>query len=326
MNGNIFMNRINEKKILVIGDVMLDHYQYGSCERISPEAPVPIVDLFKEEYLLGGAANVANNLVSLGVNVILCGIVGIDNTGNILGSLLDKKKIDNLLCTSFNRKTTVKSRIMSGAHQLLRIDSEVRHKISAEEEESIIKNVRSIVHQISLILISDYNKGLLTERLISQIIEIAKLNNILVMVDPKAPPFLKYKGANIIKPNKKEAHLETGVEIVDYDTLDAACKKIQFQSGIDTIIVTLSEDGVGLYENKKLTIVPTKAKKVFDVTGAGDTFLAAFALCIINGQEVKYACEYANFASAVVVGKIGSATTNIHEIDTIISNDKYEFI
>ena len=137
MTGNIFMSRMNGKSVLVVGDVMLDHYQYGLCERISPEAPVPVVDLFKEEYLLGGAANVANNLISLGAGVILCGIKGIDSAGSILDKLLVQKKIDNLLHSSQDRKTTVKSRIMSGAHQLLRVDNEVRYKISTEEEEII---------------------------------------------------------------------------------------------------------------------------------------------------------------------------------------------
>ncbi len=315
---------ISKNKTLVIGDVMLDHYLYCTCERISPEAPVPIANLNKEELILGGAANVANNLINLGVDVILCGIIGKDSYGLELINELKKNNIENLLYQCVNRKTTIKSRVISNGQQQLRIDREDKFSISETEENQIIEKLKSKITQCNCIVISDYNKGLLTDGLLRKIFFEAKGLNIRVFVDPKIPPFNKYNGADIIKPNKKEAYLETGIELVDEVSIKNACIKLFEQTGINKIVITLSEDGVAVFENHKLRFIPTKAKKIFDVTGAGDTFLAALSFKYMEHKNLFQASEYANYAAACVVSKVGSATTSLKEIDKIIKQENNE--
>lgn len=311
-----------KSKILVMGDVILDHYINGSCNRISPEAPVPVIELQDESWVLGGAANVANNLIDLGSEVYLCSIIGDDKNGDLLIELLDQKGIQKQLIKSDLRKTSIKTRVVSGAHHLVRIDSEDKNKISSEDEDKILDMILSIIDNCNCILLSDYNKGLLTDRLIKEVIEIAKTRNIKVLVDPKNPPFSKYSGADLIKPNKKEAFLETGINICDAQSLNDACRSIYSKYPFQTIIITLSEDGVAIFQNQELKIIPTKAKEIFDVTGAGDTFLAALAFGINIGYDIYTACEFANNASAIVISKHGCSTTNFNEIENLIRNNK----
>jgi rfaE bifunctional protein kinase chain/domain len=309
-------------KILVIGDVMLDHYVHGICNRISPEAPVPIVSLNHEQWLLGGAANVANNLIHLDLNVILCGVVGNDENAVIIEKILKDKKIRSALIYSRDRKTTVKTRILSDGQQLLRVDREDIFFISESEEKIIIKKINSLLGQCDYILISDYNKGFLTKNFLEQIMLLAEHFKIPVIVDPKSPPFIKYSGAQIIKPNKKEAFLESGIELVDKFSIEKACKIISQNTGIPIVIITLSEDGVALYYNGSFEILPTRALEICDVTGAGDTFLAALTYKLINSKNIKDACEFANYAAGIVVAKNGAATTSVNEIEKLIINFK----
>jgi D-beta-D-heptose 7-phosphate kinase/D-beta-D-heptose 1-phosphate adenosyltransferase len=300
------MNNV-KPSILVIGDIILDHYLSGTTSRISPEAPVPIVDCDNEKWVLGGAANVANNLAAIGAEVSLAGIVGDDQNGILVKNIMSSKNINDLTAISKNRKTTTKSRIISSNHQLLRIDKEDRHFISDKEEREILD-----------IIISDYNKGSLTSTLIKKIIESSKQNNIKVLVDPKTPPFSKYSGAYLIKPNRKEALLETGIDIVDERTLSMAAKKIHDATLCEVVVITLSEGGVGLYEKKTSKIIPTKAKEIFDVTGAGDTFIAVLAFAIANGKTIAESCELSNYASSIVVGKHGCVTIEYNEIESML--------
>jgi len=305
---------ILKNKTLVIGDVMLDHYLYCTCERISPEAPVPIANLHKEELILGGAANVANNLINLGVDVILCGIIGKDSYGLELINELKKNNIENLLYQCVNRKTTIKSRVISNGQQQLRIDREDKFSISETEENQIIEKLKSKIIQCNSIIISDYNKGLLTDGLLRKIFFEAKGLNIPVFVDPKIPPFNKYNGADIIKPNKKEAYLETGIELVDEVSIKNACIKLFEQTGINKIVITLSEDGVAVFEDHKLKFIPTKAKKIFDVTGAGDTFLAALAVQYLFTNSAEKAIIFANVAAGITVQHRGNYAPSYDEI------------
>jgi len=308
----------NNLGILVIGDIILDHYLSGITNRISPEAPIPIVECTSEKWVLGGAANVANNLISLGAYVGLIGILGEDENSRIVKQLIHSKNICDLTTISKNRKTTFKSRITSSNHQLLRIDKEDRHNISNEEEVEILKNITTNIRNYKTIIISDYNKGLLTNNLIKEIIDISKKNNIKVLVDPKSPPFSKYHGAFIIKPNKKEAYLETGINIVDENTFFEAANQIKQITSTEAVVITLSEEGVGLYDNKMNKILPTKAKDIFDVTGAGDTFIATLAYSLTIGKSIIESCEIANYASGVVVGKYGCVAIEIKDIEKII--------
>lgn len=313
-----------EKSILVIGDVMLDHYIYGNCERISPEAPVQIVDFGSEKWVLGGAANVANNLVALGESVTLCGIVGNNDKKDLFDQLLNEKGINNLLIYSNSRKSTIKSRIISNGHQLLRIDNEEKKNISDEDADSIFDKIKGLINSFKLILFSDYNKGLLTEQLTKKIINIANEFEIISIVDQKNPPFSKFIGVTYVKPNKKEAQLATGIEIVDQISLMKACDRIQQETLSKAVIVTLSDEGVGVFKSGELTMIPTRAKEVYDVTGAGDTFLAGLAFKLVDKCALNDACEFANYASAVVVGKQGCATTDLVEINLLIKKEENE--
>ena len=308
---------LKNKKTLVIGDVMLDHYMYCNCDRISPEAPVPVASLYNEESILGGAANVANNLVKLGIDVILCGIIGKDIYGLELCNELKKNKIEDLLFQCDNRKTTIKSRVVSSGQHLLRIDREDKCLINEIEEDIIVEKIKVKISECNCVIVSDYNKGLLTDSLLSKIFSLTKQNKLPVFVDPKSPPFIKYSGADIIKPNRKEAQIETGVDLVDNISIKDACSKLFEKTGIKKIVITLSEDGVAVFENNNLTIIPTKAKEIFDVTGAGDTFIAALSYSIMQNKNLVEACEFANYAAACVISKMGSSTTTINEIQKV---------
>lgn len=305
-------------EILVVGDIILDHYLSGITNRISPEAPVPIVECKEETWVLGGAANVANNLIAIRAKVTLAGIVGDDEYGVLVKNLVKSKGINDLICTSKNRKTTTKTRIISCNHQLLRIDKEDNYPILKTEESELFNNISLNIRNYDSIIISDYNKGLLTNMLIKKIIELSKKNNIKVIIDPKEPPFIKYSGAYLIKPNKIEALFETGVNIVDENTFSLAAKQIQETTSCEVVVITLSEYGVGLYNQNFNKILPTKAKDIFDVTGAGDTFIAVLVYAITKGKSVIESCEIANYASGIVIGKHGCVAIEYKEIKSML--------
>lgn len=313
---------MNNSKVLVIGDLILDRYLYGTCDRISPEAPVPIVNLENEKLLLGGAANVANNLQALGVNVLLCGLVGDDNYGKEFQNLVESKNINNILISIKNRKTTVKTRIVSNSHQLLRLDSETNNNINEDTESLVIKQIFNLIPDCSILLISDYNKGFLTNKVLSEIISFSKKINVKVIVDPKTPPFSKYFGADIIKPNRKEALSETGLNIIDFETFKLASKKIQENTGIPVVIITLSEDGVGVAENKTCLLLATKAKEINDITGAGDTFVAVLTFGLLMNETLQYSSELANYASSIVISKQGCEVVDKSELFNYINKHK----
>lgn len=305
-------------EILVVGDIILDHYLSGSTNRISPEAPVPIVECNEEKWVLGGAANVANNLVAIRAKVTLAGIVGDDDNGVLVKSLVKSKSIRDLICISKNRKTTTKTRIISSNHQLLRIDKEDKYPILEIEETELYNKISLNIGNFDCIIISDYSKGLLTDTLIRKIIELSNQNNIKVLVDPKTPPFIKYSGAYLIKPNKKEAMLETGVNIVDDNTFSIAANQIQSTTSCEVVVITLSEDGVGIYNKNINKVLPTKAKEIFDVTGAGDTFIATLSFAIVKGKSIVESCQIANYASGIVIGKHGCVAIDYEEFESII--------
>ena len=315
--GNFIMSK-STPEILVVGDIILDHYLYGTTNRISPEAPVPIVECNEEKWVLGGAANVANNLVAIRAKVTLAGIVGDDDNGILVKTLVKSKGINDLICISKNRKTTTKTRIISSNHQLLRIDKEDKYPILNIEASEIFNKISLNIGSFDCIIISDYSKGLLTDILIKKIIELSNQNNIKVLVDPKMPPFIKYSGAYLIKPNKKEAMIETGVNIVDDNTFSIAAHQIQTTTSCEVVVITLSEDGVGIYNKNINKVLPTKAKEIFDVTGAGDTFIATLSFAIAKGKSIIESCEIANYASGIVIGKHGCVPVEYKEIESIL--------
>jgi rfaE bifunctional protein kinase chain/domain len=307
--------------ILVVGDLMIDHYIYGNCDRISPEAPIPVVEITSEHHTLGGAGNVLKNLKALGCNTSIVSVIGDDENAELVNSLLQKDGIvtDGLIKDS-SRCTTIKSRVLAVRHQLIRLDREVLTPVRNEIEEAIFKSFSNIVSDFDIVLISDYNKGLLTDKLLADIINKCREVGVQTLVDPKGLDFAKYENATLIKPNRKEAGLATGIVIKDEETLKQACEKMRQITKCDNIVVTLSEDGTALYNQNKLTIIPTKAMDVIDVTGAGDTVLASLGLAIASGRSIYDACVFANQAAAIVVSKVGSATATIDEINARFFN------
>ena len=309
------MIKLNKKpNILVIGDLMIDHYLWGSCDRISPEAPVQVVNVKKESSVLGGAGNVINNLVTLGSVVDVISVIGNDSVANELKSLLEKIDVptSNLVVEN-NRKTSKKSRLIASQQQVLRYDMESIDDINENSHKQIIQTLEKNIDKYSSIILSDYGKGVLTTNLTKEIIKIANKNNIKVLVDPKGKDYSKYKGSYTLTPNKKEAMEATNIDIKDESSLIEALKSLKTQCELEVSLITLSEQGIAIFDDE-LTIKPTVAREVYDVTGAGDTVIASIAFALGNDLDIKDDIYFANLAAGVVVGKIGSATTTLDEI------------
>ena len=309
------MIKLDKKpNILVIGDLMIDHYLWGSCDRISPEAPVQVVNVKKESSVLGGAGNVINNLVTLGSVVDVISVIGNDSVANELKSLLEKIDVptSNLVVEN-NRKTSKKSRLIASQQQVLRYDMESIDDINENSHKQIIQTLEKNIDKYSSIILSDYGKGVLTTNLTKEIIKIANKNSIKVLVDPKGKDYSKYKGSYTLTPNKKEAMEATNIYIKDESSLIEALKSLKTQCSLEVSLITLSEQGIAIFDDQ-LTIKPTVAREVYDVTGAGDTVIASIAFALGNNLDIKDAIYFANLAAGVVVGKIGSATTTLDEI------------
>ncbi len=310
------MDTIKKPKILVIGDLMIDHYLWGSTNRISPEAPVQVVDVEKETSVLGGAGNVVNNLVSLGVDVMVISVVGEDAVLAELTKMLEDINVRHHLISDTNRKTTKKSRIIASAQQIIRYDQESKEDISNDSIALISKALLNTIEQFDVVLVSDYGKGVITDSLMSKIIFCASATSIKVLVDPKGNNYSKYIGSYLLTPNKKEAEHATKINITDDASLKDALKKLQNTASLVVPMITLSEDGIAILdENDKVLRKPTVAREVYDVTGAGDTVLASLGYCLAKGENIVDAMEFANLAAGVVVGKIGSATATLEEIE-----------
>lgn len=304
--------------ILVIGDLMVDHYIWGECNRISPEAPVQVVNVKKETTNLGGSLNVINNLVSLGATVYAGGVIGNDALGKLILERLKELNVNaGAIVKEDNRPTTQKSRVLAANHQVIRVDREDTSPVNENSQHSIIDFVKKNIATFDIILLSDYAKGVLTPLICQEIIKVANENNCKVLIDPKGADFSKYQGAHLITPNKKETTLATGIELKDDHAIEKAGKLLKEKIGLDKVVLTLSEKGIALYENE-LQIFPTAAREVYDVTGAGDTVLAALGYSISTGSTISEACRFANAAAAVVIGKVGSATATHEEIASFL--------
>ena len=302
--------------ILVIGDLMIDHYVWGDATRLSPEAPVPIVNVKNESTTLGGAANVAQNLVALGASVTLGGIVGEDAFAAQLKEIMAQEGLTTAaIVTDKHRPTTVKTRVLAGSHQLVRVDREVTDALSAELEEELLNKLSHSINGADIVLFSDYGKGLFSAEFTHRLIKLAKSKYKKVIVDPKGLDYAKYKGAFIIKPNRKELAeaAKTGA-VKTVEDLQRAAKVIFKQTEAEYLVVTLSEEGMVIVDEIGYQLLPVKATAVFDVTGAGDTVLATMAYFIASGLNIEEACELANHAAAIVIRSVGSATTTIEEI------------
>ena len=301
-------------KLLVIGDLMIDHYLWGSCERISPEAPVQVVNVKSESTVLGGAGNVINNLCALGAQVDVISVVGGCEISDELKALLTNIQVSTqYLITQKDRITSKKSRIIAAQQQVVRYDRESTDEISSESQKQILASFKSIINNYDGVLLSDYGKGVLTFELTQAIITLANKNGKKVLIDPKGLDYSRYKGAYLLTPNKKEASEATNINIVDDSSLARAITQLKDECDLDVSLITLSENGVAIYDND-LRTHPTVAREVFDVTGAGDTVLASLGFALACNIDIDEAIKFSNLAAGVVVGKIGSATATLNEI------------
>jgi len=301
-------------RLLVIGDLMVDQYLWGSCDRISPEAPVQVINVDRESKILGGAGNVVNNLKKLGAQVDIISVVGnCEVSSELIKLLADIKVHTKYLITQKNHISSKKTRIIASQQQVVRYDRESSDDIDVESQNTIIETFNKIVNNYEAILLSDYGKGVLTNQLTQSLIYIAKKSNKKVLVDPKGIDYLKYKGAYLLTPNKKEASIATKINIIDDASLTDAILELKSMCDLDISLITLSEHGIAIYDDE-LRTHPTIAKEVFDVTGAGDTVLASLGFALACGYNIDDAVAFSNLASGVVVGKVGSATATLNEV------------
>ena len=305
----IFSNA-NGKKICIIGDVMLDRYMFGNVSRISPEAPVQVFDLSKVENKLGGSSNVSLNLKTLGAIPHLIGVIGDDEMGEILkDEMLRNGQIIDGLIIDKHRPTTRKTRVISDSHHLIRIDSESKNDIDKKIEDKVLANLSLIINDIEFIILQDYNKGVLTKSLIKKIINYSEKKNKKILVDPKFENFFEFKKTYIFKPNKKEIEDAFGRKSKSPEDLDDMVVFLLGKLNCKNVVLTLGEHGMRIYEkvNGKIRInsIKTRARKVADVSGAGDTVISTIAYCLAGGANVYDAVLISNVAAGLVVEEVG---------------------
>jgi len=307
--------------VLVVGDVMLDQYVWGEVERISPEAPVPVVRATTRDERPGGAANVAMNLAQLGACVTLVGFAGGDPEQQRLESLLAEQGIEPRLTATPNAPTTTKLRILSGHQQIIRLDSECRTPRSTEQCESLLKDALAALPGAAIVVLSDYAKGALTEEVCQAIIREAALHNIPVLVDPKQQDFRRYRGATSICPNLKELAAASGTPACDVDCVLNSGQSLVASLGLQFIVATLGEKGIAVLRSESRLHVPAVVRQVYDVSGAGDTVVAVLALAMACDVPIETAIELANIAAGVVVGKVGTAPIRREELLGALSQE-----
>lgn len=325
------INRFDKAKILVVGDLILDEYIWGSVERISPEAPVPIVWAKRRTYVPGGSANVASNIRSLGAKVCLAGVVGRDKNKDILLPELKKKRISTEgIFIEPKRHTTLKTRIITGHQQVVRVDWEHTDSLLKESNQKIINFAKKNINGFDAVIIEDYGKGVINLHLLEELISLTHTYKKTITVDPKEEHFQYYRGVTSITPNRKE--LENAIRnlklkdtmnkfrinsdrlFTDKD-IDSAAQEVINYLNLESLLVTMGEHGMRLFDkDRHITHIPTVAQEVFDVSGAGDTVIAVFTLALCSGANKLEAAHLANFAAGIVVGKVGTAVTTREEL------------
>ncbi len=310
------VGNLGRSRILILGDIMLDEYLFGLVDRISPEAPVPVVEISSSKQLLGGAANVAANIRTLSEQPILLGVVGPDEASSKLSALLEQKDIsDDALITDDSRQTTIKTRIIAHGQQVVRTDREDRHELSTETEQRVFDKFSEWADEIQAVIISDYGKGVITASLLERVIKICTEKNIFIAVDPKETHFFNYRQVSLITPNHHEAGFAYGRRIrTEEDLLEVGAgllKRLEARS----ILITRGQDGMSLFQDGgEPTHIPTFARKVFDVTGAGDTVIATFVAAVSAGADLVEAAVVANAAAGITIGEVGTASVTPEQL------------
>lgn len=301
------LDKLTGKRIAVVGDLMVDRYYWGSVARISPEAPVPVVEVESESTRLGGAANVANNIASLGGIPLLVGVIGNDTGGQILKKLMQENgfPVDGVVVDN-ERPTTVKTRVIAHHQHVVRIDQEVKEDISESLQQKILDTLQNTIDAVDAVILEDYNKGVIVRSLIPELVSLARSKNKIITVDPKFNNFFEYKRVTVFKPNRKETEEALGCRLTDRDAVEQAGRKLIERLEADSVLLTLGERGMSLFERTGEVIhVPTRARHVADVSGAGDTVIATLTMALAAGADVREASSLANFAGGVVCGEVG---------------------
>jgi D-beta-D-heptose 7-phosphate kinase/D-beta-D-heptose 1-phosphate adenosyltransferase len=320
---DIDISKFDQCKVLVIGDLMLDEYLWGDVDRISPEAPVQVVSVQREDFTLGGSGNVVNNLVSLGAKVSAVGVAGTGLNGKLMLERFKTLGVDTKgIIKDSARPTTRKTRVIAANQHVLRIDRETRSEISGTPLEKLNRFIEKIIPTVDVVLISDYGKGLVSRAFVSRIVRAAKSHKKMTIADPKGLDFSKYSGVFLLTPNKKEASLASGIEINDEKTLFDAGAKIIKTAKIKNLLITCGKDGMVLFRpNEKPFKISARARQVYDVSGAGDTVLSVLGLALASGFSLKESATLANTAAGIVVGKVGTATVSKSELISSVTSD-----
>lgn len=316
MSTETMISRFAGVRVLCVGDVMLDHFVYGSVERISPEAPVPVLTVERETRMPGGAGNVARNLAALGASTTLASVIGADSAGDILARLItDQPGLTPALLKSAGRPTSVKVRHIAGGQQMLRTDHETRAPIKSDIEEQLCAIITDAAASADIIILSDYAKGVLTQRVVATAAAAARKHGIRVVADPKSSDLSRYHGVHFLTPNAKELSAAAGLLVNDDSSAVTAARRAMEGMDLEALIVTRSEQGMTLVTTTgQVTHLPAAAREVFDVSGAGDTVIATLAVAIAAGASLQDAASLANIAAGIVVGKAGTAVVRPDEI------------
>lgn len=308
-------------KVMIIGDLMLDHYLIGNVERISPEAPVPVVRVEREKSLLGGAGNVARNIGSLGGEALLVSTVGTDEDGVILERLCDEVDLKTKFIRDPARPTTKKTRIIAGNQQVVRVDQELAVPLQKAEFDELFSYLQTVIDEYPVIILSDYGKGFISRDFMDRFMKLVgeQEKRPLVLVDPKTVNYDLYTGVDLLTPNTKEAGEGAGFPVVGQDTVIRAGRALFERLECKNLLITMGGDGMALFKGvDTVRHIPTFARKVFDVTGAGDTVIATIALALSSGIELLTACTLANYAAGVVVAQVGAATAGVDDLAEVV--------
>lgn len=303
----------SDLKVLIIGDVMIDSYLWGKVDRISPEAPVPVLSIEKRDWRLGGAANVALNIQSLGATPILCSVIGKDPDGDNFLTLMKKNKMPcQGLLRSKTRITTIKHRIISGAHHMLRVDSEIDTHINDREAEALISAAKKLIPKCDVVIFEDYDKGVLSPRIIGEIIDFCNSNNIPTVVDPKKRNFLHYRKASLFKPNRKEMKegLKLDGDLKEIKDIQKAVGLLRKKLQNESVLITLSEKGIYIDQDNEKHHVPAHLREISDVSGAGDTVVSVAALCYALRLPPRFLATLSNLAGGIVCEHVGVVPIN----------------
>ena len=317
-----YLQRFPQASLLVIGDLILDHYVMGRVSRISPEAPVPVVHVESETLRLGGAANVFNNILALGGKADLCGVIGADESGRLLLKELGQSRSGRGgVIIDHDRPTTRKSRVIAHNQQIVRYDMEGRQELKGTLQKRLLRYVESRIRELSCIVVSDYAKGVVSASLMTELTRMAALRKIPIIVDPKVEHFSYYKGVTVITPNHLEATQAAGLHGDDDQTINQAGTVIRQRLGCQSVLITRGEKGMSLYEGEGTCWhLPTQARQVYDVTGAGDTVIGTLALALATGASMREAATLANHAAGIVVGMVGTATVSPKQLLEAVGN------